>query len=172
MVRHLILMRHGDALPTNPRGDRGRELSAKGNEDVANIAKVFASTGMKPSLLLHSPFTRTVQTATILADAIGAQNVMTSSPVLASGQPLEPMIREIEAFKTERLLMVVAHMPDVGELGSEFGNMSLGQQYAFVPGGIACLRFQGDIVVGQGEVVFLSRPIETNKLADKLAPLV
>lgn len=168
MVRHLILMRHGDALPTNPGGDRARELSTKGREDVADIAKVFVASAVRPSLLLHSPFKRTVQTASILADSIGATNVMTSSPVLASGQPLEPMIREIEAFKTESLLMVIAHMPDVGELGSEFGNMSLGQQYAFVPAGIACLRFKGDIVVGQGEVVFLSRPIETPSLSEKL----
>lgn len=161
-------MRHGDALPTSPGGDRTRELSDKGNRDIEAIAAVLSEHGFKPSLLLHSPFTRTTQTAEILAETIDCEELKTISECFASGKPLEPMIYEIEAFSSETCLMVVAHMPDVGELGAEFGSMSLGQQYAFVPGGFACIRFENGIRRGEGSVVFMSRPMDLKQLPDKL----
>lgn len=169
VTQHLILMRHGDALPTSPGGDRTRELSEKGNRDIEAIAAVLKKHRFKPSLLLHSPFTRTTQTADILAQAIECEELKTTSQPFASGKPLEPMIYEIEAFSSENCLMVVAHMPDVGELGAEFGGMSLGQQYAFVPGGFACIRFENGIRRGEGSVVFMSRPMDLKQLPDKLA---
>ena len=161
-------MRHGDALPTSPGGDRTRELSEKGNRDIEAIASVLADNKFRPSLLLHSPFTRTTQTASILAQTIGCEDLKTVSQCFASGKPLEPMIYEIEAFSSESFLMVVGHMPDVGELGAEFGSMSLGQQYAFVPGGFACIRFENGIRRGQGEVLFMSRPMDLKHLPEKL----
>lgn len=168
MTRYLILMRHGDALPTSPGGDRTRELSEKGHADISLIGSVMATSGFRPSMLIHSPFTRTTQTAEIISEALGCSDVKTVAPCLASGKPLEPMIYEIEAFKTEACLMVIGHMPDVGELGGEFGHMSLGQQYAFVPGGLVCMRFESEIRRGQGDVVFMSRPADTKQLPDKL----
>ena len=161
-------MRHGDALPTSSGGDRTRELSEKGNLDVSAIAKVFASSGFRPSLLLHSPFLRTTQTAKIISDALGCSDRMTVAPALASGEALEPMMHELEAFGSEERLFVVAHMPDVGELGAEFGSMSLGQQYSFVPGAMACIRFDGAIKRGKGTLAFLSRPSDTKTLDEKL----
>lgn len=161
-------MRHGDALPTSPGGDRTRELSEKGHSDIDAIASVLSDNAFRPSLLLHSPFTRTTQTADIIARAIGCEDIKTVAQCFASGKPLEPMIYEIEGFSTESLLLVVGHMPDVGELGAEFGQMSLGQQYAFVPGGFACIRFKDGIKRGQGEVVFMSRPADLKQLPEKL----
>ena len=168
MIRYLFLMRHGDALPTSPGGDRTRELSEKGHGDINEIAQVLASTGFQPTLLIHSPFIRTTQTAKIIADAIGCHDRTTVSPCLASGEALEPMIHELEAFGNEEILFVVAHMPDVGELGAEFGLMSLGQQYSFVPGALACIQFEGPIQRGKGKVTFLSRPSDTKQLSEKL----
>jgi phosphohistidine phosphatase len=169
VTQYLILMRHGDALPTSPGGDRTRELSEKGHGDIRAIASVLVEQSFRPSLLLHSPFTRTTQTADIVASAIGCEELKTVAQCFASGKPLEPMLYEIEGFSEESILMVVGHMPDVGELGAEFGNMSLGQQYAFVPGGFACIRFQDGIRRGQGEVLFMSRPSDLKQLPEKLA---
>lgn len=73
---HLYLVRHGIAEDPQPgREDASRALTAEGRELFRRAAKAFSRLGEPVDLLFTSPLVRAVQTAEILAEAIGRSEV-------------------------------------------------------------------------------------------------
>jgi phosphohistidine phosphatase len=89
---HLYLVRHGiaaDAAPGFP--DHARPLTAEGRARFRRLARAFARLGEPLDLVFTSPLVRAVQTAELLAGAIGRDDV----GVL---EQLEPQIPAAELF--------------------------------------------------------------------------
>ena len=119
-VKRLYLMRHGHALSSAEAGvksDALRPLSDKGRRDARLMAEEIMRRGGRPSLVLHSPLLRAVQTASIAAPALGASGE--AFPLLDNTRPAE----EVRAALEKRAAAVdealaVGHQPQLGELAA------------------------------------------------------
>ena len=114
----LYFLRHADAEPGSPRGDAERALTHKGIAQSKRVAEFCARSGIAPSVILHSPYRRTVETAEIVAKHLGIK--MSAAKFLASGMQPEAAFDELNARrKSDGSLMLVGHEPDFSELIGE-----------------------------------------------------
>lgn len=108
----LLLIRHGEAMPWSPSGDAGRELSPHGRQEVISVRQQIPELLDNVSQVLHSPYTRAVQTAEILTDGLQLPSaeleVLTpeSTPLLAC--------QALEAYSDSASVLVVTHQPLIG----------------------------------------------------------
>jgi phosphohistidine phosphatase len=138
----IYLIRHGIACePNDPslEGDRQRPLTTGGREKIEQIAGRLKKLGVKPDLILSSPYLRAEQTAVILANEFGLiQNLKYSDLLVPGGEP-EAIISEIVANYMVDDLFIVGHEPCLGLLisGLVAGNSVLAINIK--KGGVCCL---------------------------------
>ncbi|MFI5350148.1 MAG: site-2 protease family protein [Elusimicrobiota bacterium] len=119
-VKKLYLMRHGHS-PTSAeagvKSDALRPLSDKGRRDAKLMAGEILKRGGRPSLLLHSPLLRAVQTAGDAALALKAP--AEPFPLLDNTRPAEEVLAALEkrAAAVDELI-AVGHQPQIGELAA------------------------------------------------------
>ena len=111
----LTLWRHGEA--GSAATDEARALTPRGREEVVAMAQDYAvwagESALGPvSLLLHSPYQRTVQTAALLAEVLGAGSLR-ADPSLAPGAYPEAF-SENDYTGHEHIVMV-SHQPFVSQ---------------------------------------------------------
>ena len=111
----LYLLRHAEAVDRAPT-DAARELTALGSEQAQNVGAFCKRRGIKPNLVLTSPFKRAVQTASLVAAPLGL--TPQTAPFLASGMNTEDALFELTAYKQFALVMIVGHQPDLGQLAA------------------------------------------------------
>lgn len=111
----LYLLRHAEASDRAPT-DAARELTALGSEQAQTVGTFCKRHGLKFNLVLTSPFRRTMQTAHVVAAALG----LTAQPAgfLASGMDPENALMELGAFQQFASVMLVGHQPDLGQLAA------------------------------------------------------
>lgn len=152
----LWLMRHGEAVDADEAGsDSARWLSEWGRNQVAALGAWLAERAPAPDVILHSPLTRTTETAAILGTHWGRGDV-TPEPAdsLGPGMRASQILRLLSSRPVESALCV-GHQPDVGvTLGELVGSSRL----AISPGTLACIEFRGPIVIGGGVLVGLLSP--------------
>jgi len=118
----LWLFRHGPARSAEdwaPRKEDLRPLTDRGFRVVRKVGRRLARHGLRPRLILHSPLTRSSQTADLLAE------VLAPLEGLAVCEALRPEVPAIEALKTltpflkdRTLVMAVGHQPALSRLAS------------------------------------------------------
>ena len=113
-------MRHGHAPTPAEAGvktDALRPLSDKGRRDARLMAEEIQKRGGRPSLILHSPLLRAVQTASIAALALNTADE--AFPLLDNTRPAEEALAALEkrAALVDELL-AVGHQPQIGELAA------------------------------------------------------
>lgn len=108
-------MRHGPAedFPASGR-DFDRALTAPGRERVKVVAARLAELDEAPKAILSSPLVRALQTAELVATALGTPPIETSS-ALAPGGPAKDLVLELARAGRKRV-MVVGHEPDLSGL--------------------------------------------------------
>lgn len=127
----LYLLRHADAEGVRTT-DAARELTPGGQRQAKTVATYCRRMGLRPELILASPFRRTVQTAEAVAGAL-EDMTMQSEPFLASGMDPETALKELAAYGWAHSLMLVGHQPDIGQLAAvllginDAGGMSVGK---------------------------------------------
>lgn len=120
----LLLLRHADAVPAASTDD-ARPLSNKGVQQAHRVARFCKERGLRPDLILSSPFLRTEQTGRIVAETLGAELVLTS--FLASGMLPSAALEELRAYLRFDSLLLVGHEPDLSALaGALLGTGSSG----------------------------------------------
>ena len=119
-MKRLYLMRHGHA-PTpaeaGVKSDALRPLSDKGRLDARRMAEEIGRRGGLPSLVLHSPLIRAVQTGQAAAAALKIEaaefaaldNTLPAHEVFAALQKRAAGAEEI---------LAVGHQPQIGELAA------------------------------------------------------
>ncbi len=113
-------MRHGLA-PTSAeagvKSDALRPLSDRGRRDARRMAGEILRRGGRPSLVLHSPLLRALQTASAAAPALRA--ALEAFPLLDNTRPVAEVLAAIEkrAAAVDELL-AVGHQPQIGELAA------------------------------------------------------
>jgi phosphohistidine phosphatase len=120
MILHIV--RHGIAMDrTDPKAppDPERPLTAKGVQKTRAAALGLKELGVKPDILLTSPYVRAAQTAEIFAEALGfpTAKVRVTESLKPAGNPAD-FIRELSHLKS-REVMCFGHAPHLDQLISQ-----------------------------------------------------
>lgn len=107
-------MQHGVALTKEE--DPERPLTTAGRRAVDDVAARAGSAGVHVDVVLHSDLLRAEQTARILADAVGAQEVKTQRG-LRPADPVAPVAAELDRIDAESVA-VVGHLPFLDRLAA------------------------------------------------------
>ncbi len=111
----LYLLRHAHAGNASEwtRDDALRPLSPKGRAQAEGLGRHLAKLRFQPDSIVSSPKLRAVETAQLLADALGLS--VTTDDRLAGGVDLRS-IASLVAAGTGRRVMLVGHDPDFSDL--------------------------------------------------------
>lgn len=112
----LYLVRHGVAVnPDDPQAppDPERPLTPKGVKKTRGAALGVQAMGIKPDLLISSPYLRAAQTAEIFAEALGfaPEKIRVSDALKSSANPAE-IVKELSRLKATEV-MCFGHAPHV-----------------------------------------------------------
>ena len=127
----LYMLRHADAENLRTT-DAARELTPKGKRQAETVGACCQRLGLRPDVLLASPFRRTVQTAEAVAAALAGVAVKTEN-FLASGMEPEGAFAGLQAYGWAESVMIVGHQPDIGQLAASLlglndaGGMEVGK---------------------------------------------
>jgi len=137
-MKRLYLMRHGHSPTTMEAGvakDALRPLSNQGRADARWIAAELTRLGCAPSLILHSPLLRAVQTAAELATVLKPSGGREVFAALDNTRPAEEVAREIiaRAASVDEVL-AVGHQPQIGEIITLLSNASFEMRPATIVG--------------------------------------
>ncbi len=111
----LLLLRHADAEPL-AASDAERSLTEKGLRQAHRAGRFCRERGIRPELILSSPFNRATQTAGIVGRALGVE--VTECPFLACGMAPATAFAELRGFGRFGTLLIVGHEPDFGLLAA------------------------------------------------------
>lgn len=117
----LFLIRHGDADADIPEGlaDEGRALTTRARLALpSHFAPLAPRIGI-PNMIFMSPLVRAVQTATLLAQALGYEGALRANRTLYPDGP----VGAIEALLNERqneTVVMVGHQPSMGSTAAHF----------------------------------------------------
>lgn len=114
----LWLARHGYAgdYLTDPQAERQRPLTPAGRVAVRAVGANLRARGERPKVILASPLRRTMQTADILGDVLGAP--VEPFPPLVPHLPVAHVLRKLAARELRRVL-VVGHTDNLSPAAAE-----------------------------------------------------
>ena len=107
----LVILRHGEAKPY-VNSDAERELTIRGGEETRAQMAILANLGFHADEIIHSPFVRTTQTASICQEIFPDASIRAHSGLMHSAQPeMVPLILGVS-----NSVLLVSHMPLVARL--------------------------------------------------------
>lgn len=112
----LYLLRHGIADNDSPTGrDSDRQLTAEGRRKLRQILQRAAEAGVKPDLILTSPYARARQTAEIAKEVLNCpQELQLTESLVPEAEPQDLWLEIRTQHGGLRSLMVVSHQPLMG----------------------------------------------------------
>ena len=114
----LYILRHGIAEVRRPgRDDARRELTGKGRERLRLILDLARRAGVRPSLILTSPYARAARTAEMAADILACKKTVPTDALLPGSSP-QAVWEEIRARRQETALLLAGHEPLLGQAAS------------------------------------------------------
>ena len=138
----IYLMRHGVAREPGDvdfEVDSQRPLTAKGRDNVTQIARALKKLDVRPDLILSSPYVRAEQTAVLLAKEFDLQKHLILSELLVPEGKAEEIIGAIvENYMADELL-IVSHEPCLSLLASLLAAADLDLAINIRKGGVCCL---------------------------------
>jgi phosphohistidine phosphatase len=123
VTRRLILMRHGQAHPEQPRHqDFARKLTERGRRDAAAMGGLLVRHGWIPDAIVASPAERTAATTRIVAQACGfdlPRIVWAPELYLADAERFWGAVEAQDA--ASRCVLICGHNPGLSRLASLLG---------------------------------------------------
>lgn len=132
------LVRHGEASPVNADGER--PLTDAGRADAGRLASWCVQNGVRPETILHSGILRAEQTARILAEALDPPGGVRVVKGLTPDD--DPARQRDELLHTDAEVLVVTHLPLVGELAAALTGTGIALPFATAE--IVTLERSGD----------------------------
>ena len=114
ILRHAMAVQRGTA--GYPNDDR--PLTEEGVAKMRKAAKGIADVVDDIDIILTSPLVRAHDTATIAAEALGAEHRIEICKELMPGSSLKDLLSYLSKYKSLQKIMVVGHEPDLGYLAS------------------------------------------------------
>ena len=106
----VTLIRHAEAGDDAPR-DESRSLTLRGRADTRRLGRVLARRGVRFTLIVTSPLVRAVQTAEIVAAAVGYRGRMPASELLEPEAAALDVVAYLRTVADEKSVALVAHEP-------------------------------------------------------------
>ena len=109
----VTLIRHAEAGDDAPR-DESRALTVRGRADARRLGRALARRGVRFTLIVTSPLVRAVQTAEIVAAAVGYRGRMPAVDLLEPEGPASEVVAFLETVaqkSDEKSVALVAHEP-------------------------------------------------------------
>lgn len=111
----LYILRHAIAEERDPDkypDDALRPLTPKGIRRMKRIAAGMRTLGIKPDLILSSPFTRARQTAEIVAETLMVRKTLKLSEHLEVGADARKLVQELRSkYSSASRVLLVGHEP-------------------------------------------------------------
>ena len=163
----LLLLRHGDAADRLTGGyarDEDRPLTDDGRNEAHFAALALARLGAVPDLVLTSPLVRAAQTATGVAETLDLRRSPETCAALAPGGQREALIATLRSADSAASVLLVGHMPDLGELS---GWLCWGNPAAALPfrtGGLCRITMPPSLIPGTGDLRWFLPPKAQRRL--------
>ena len=117
----LLLVRHAEAGDRNASvysDDSQRPLTGKGMKVQAKVSRRLRKRGVRPDLILSSPWVRAWQSATILAQGTRTEVAPVECPPLATDPDIPSLAEAVGSRHPEEIVALVGHEPWMSELAS------------------------------------------------------
>jgi phosphohistidine phosphatase len=106
----LYLLRHGEAEAFSTGGDPGRRLSTDGIVSLQSVLKLASAAGVRPSLILSSPYARAIETAQLAARLLAYPGEIVCTSSLTPDSSPQQAWSEIRSHASEAPILA-AHEP-------------------------------------------------------------
>jgi phosphohistidine phosphatase len=108
----IYLLRHGIAEEGRAGGrDSDRALTAEGREKLGRVLKRAHAAGVRPGVILASPYRRAVETAQIAAEALQYRGEIVKTQALVPDASPQNAWDEICSRRTEDAILLASHEP-------------------------------------------------------------
>ena len=138
----LYIVRHSDAVPSGTPGvaEDERPLTEKGIKKMKEVAQGLRRIGAVPDLVLSSPLPRARQTAEIVVADSGGRVTLSLTGSLAPSGSRQELYRELRQHRRLAAVMIVGHLPSLGEIAGEIGWGSADHYLEIKKGGACALE--------------------------------
>jgi phosphohistidine phosphatase len=142
-MKTLLILRHAKTQPDAPAGDHARELTERGLRNAEAMGAYIRTLTGTPGAIITSDATRALQTAEIVASAVGFTTPLTVEPRIygADLNTLLALVRSI--LDTSDVAMIVGHNPGFEDLAAALTN-NPGEGVRLPTAGLAVLDFDVD----------------------------
>ena len=163
VIRHAIAMEREDFAKSG-RPDSDRPLTDTGRRRMRKNARGLQRIAPLPDLIASSPWLRAADTARVIAETLGVEQMETIDQMTPDHHP-----RDLAVWLNERgdssTVAVVGHEPHLGELVTWLLGGS-GSSVEFKKGGVSLLRIDGAVEAGSAVLQWHLTPAQLRGLAD------
>ncbi len=156
----LYLLRHGDAVDRLTGGyaqDEDRPLTERGQTEAITAATALMRLHGTIDQIFTSPLVRTRQTAQVVADHLQPAPPIAISAALAPGGNHAALYQTLSEQPAQTAILLVGHMPDVGEIAGWLIWSDPQATLPFRTGGLCRITLSA-IAAGAGDLRWLAPP--------------
>lgn len=147
----LYLLRHGIAEDVAPGGrDADRALTTEGKKKLREVFRVAAAAGVRPDLIVTSPYRRAKDTAEIAAKCLDFTGEIIPSSALVPHAHAQELWEEVRMHKANASVLLSSHEPLLSSAAGYLLN-STGLRIDFKKGSI--LRLDLDSFTAQPNAI-------------------
>jgi phosphohistidine phosphatase len=155
----LLVIRHAIAedqeeFARSGRGDSERPLTAEGTDKMRRGITGLRRIVPRIDLLASSPYTRARQTAELVADGYGVDEIKTVESLVPDGA-LQDVQSWLQRKSSAKVVAIVGHEPQLGELVTWLMSGLREGRVEMKKGGAALLDFEGQPGPGVGVLQWL-----------------
>jgi phosphohistidine phosphatase len=138
----IYILRHGRAEKRAPsgHGDEGRALTGEGRTEILGVAEFLASRDVVFGCIATSPYVRAVETAQIVAKALGKRGLLVQWEELTPGSSIEALESRISGRPEDESLLIIGHEPILGQFTGYMISHGGDAAIALGKGGLAKIR--------------------------------
>ena len=138
----IYILRHGRAekRSSSVHGDAGRALTGQGRTEILGVAEYLASREIVFGCIATSPYVRALETAQIVAKALGKRGLLQQWEELTPGSSIEALESRISGRPEDESLLIVGHEPLMGMFTGYMITGGADAAIAFGKGGLAKVR--------------------------------
>jgi phosphohistidine phosphatase len=163
IIRHAIAQQLGRK---NDFLDEKRALTSEGRASMREAARGLRKLGVEFDLVLTSPLARAVETAEIIAHALGLdKKEIEQTDALAPGASPDEVFAEIKKRAGTESIALVGHEPDLGNLISRIVLGSEGLAVQLKKGSACLIEVVETVPTIRGKLVWLLTPKQLRQLA-------
>jgi phosphohistidine phosphatase len=156
----LYLLRHAEAgkrLPAHAR-DAERSLTAKGKEELEDVARALSRLKIRPDHIVSSPLKRSRETASIVAKALKGRDKVEIWDELKPEGSKQELYKRLSKLKPESSVLCVGHEPYLSQAINDLMGHQGASRIVLRKSGLARLSIKAFNPKVEGELRWLLTP--------------